>query len=78
MSIVCLSTAYLAPVSYYCKLHAFDTVQLETCENYRKQSFRNRCRIATANGIQELTVPVEKSPAPKILTRDIRISDPVS
>lgn len=75
MSAVCLSTAYLAPVSYYCKLYAFDTVRLEACENYQKQSYRNRCRIATANGIQELTVPVEKSPTPKILTRDIRISD---
>ncbi len=75
MSAVCLSTAYLAPVSYYCKLYAFDTVRLEACENYQKQTYRNRCRIATANGIQELTVPVEKSPTPKILTRDIRISD---
>lgn len=75
MDSVCLSTAYLAPVQYYCKLYSFDVVRLETHENYQKQTYRNRCHIATANGVQALTVPIEKPENPKTLTRDIRISD---
>ena len=74
MSVACLSTAYLAPVQYYSKLASFDEIHIETAENYPKQTYRNRCLIASANGIQSLTVPVEKPEALKTPTRDIRIS----
>jgi len=70
-----LSTAYLAPVQYYSKLTVFDEIYLETDENYPKQTYRNRCHIASANGIQALTVPVEKPVTLKTPTRDIRISN---
>lgn len=70
-----LSTAYLAPVPYYEKLSAYDEICMEVAENYPKQTYRNRCRIASANGIQTLTVPVEKPASPKAPTRDIRISE---
>ena len=33
---------------------------LEHCETFQKQTYRNRCLIATTNGIQALTVPVER------------------
>ena len=33
-------------------------VWLEACENYQKQSWRNRCRILSANGPLDLNVPV--------------------
>jgi hypothetical protein len=75
MQPVYLSTAYLAPVQYYCKLFHFAPAYIETCENYVKQSYRNRCIIAGANGALTLTVPVEKPAAPKCLTRDVRISE---
>ncbi|MDR2913219.1 MAG: WbqC family protein [Tannerella sp.] len=75
MSVAHLSTAYLAPVQYYSKLIAFDKIYIETEENYPKQTYRNRCHIASANGMQVLTVPVEKPAALKTPTRDIRISD---
>ena len=75
MSSVYLSTTYLGPVQYYCKLLSFDAVMMETNENYLKQSYRNRCMIATANGIQSISVPVEHPKTDKCLTKDIRISD---
>ena len=75
METVYLSTAYLAPVQYYCKLFSYESVIIETNENYLKQTFRNRCMIATANGIQSLSVPVETPVTGKCLTKDIRISD---
>lgn len=34
------------------------TVLLEACENYQKQSYRNRCYILAGDGVQMLQVPV--------------------
>ncbi len=34
------------------------TVLLEACENYQKQSYRNRCYILASDGVQMLQVPV--------------------
>ncbi len=70
-----LSTAYLAPVQYYCKLFQYPKVRIETCENFLKQTYRNRCTIATANGPLSLSVPIVKPDTLKCLTKDIRISD---
>ena len=36
-------------------------VQLEACENYLKQSYRNRCYILAGDGVQMLQVPVVHS-----------------
>ncbi|MDR3129262.1 MAG: WbqC family protein [Tannerellaceae bacterium] len=72
---VYLSTAYLAPIQYYCRLLS-GTVYLETCEHFVKQSFRNRCLIGGANGLLTLTIPVEKPRSNlKIPIRDVRISE---
>lgn len=70
-----LSTAYLAPVQYYCKLLDFPRVLIEREENYLKQTYRNRCVIAAANGSLSLSIPIEKPETLKCLTKDIRVSD---
>ncbi|GHU55585.1 hypothetical protein FACS189411_04330 [Bacteroidia bacterium] len=70
-----LSSAYLGPVQYYCKLYGFENIYIETAENYLKQTYRNRCTIAGANGPLSLSIPIEKPDTLKCLTRDIRISD---
>ncbi|MDR3193803.1 MAG: WbqC family protein [Tannerella sp.] len=75
MAEVYLSSAYLAPVQYYAKLFSHDTAYVETAENYLKQTYRNRCLIAGANGVLALTVPVVKPATEKCLTKDIRLSD---
>lgn len=75
MHTVYLTTAYLAPVQYYCKLYRAQHVMLETCDNYLKQTYRNRCTIAAADGPLSLSVPIVKPDTPKCLTKDIRISD---
>jgi WbqC-like protein family len=72
---ICLSMAYLGPVEYYQALGRADTILLEQCENYEKQSYRNRCNIAGSNGVLSLSIPVEKASGEKVLTRDIRISE---
>lgn len=74
-----LSTTYFGPVQWYQKLYRADDVQIEACESFQKQTYRNRCLIATTQGVQALTVPVERSVprtsyhVPRI--SDIRISD---
>ena len=72
-----LSTAYFGPVQWYQKLNRYDTCLIERCDNFVKQTYRNRCVIATASGQQKLTVPVEGTAGEggKIIERDVRISD---
>ena len=69
---VLLSTTYFGPVQWYQKLHRAEHVIIEQWESFQKQTYRNRCLIATTNGVQALTVPVEK---PAVCIKDIRISD---
>lgn len=71
----CFSTAYLAPVEYYILLSDADKILLEQHDFFVKQTYRNRCTIATANGVMDLIIPVEKSASNKTLIKDIRISD---
>lgn len=74
MSVVLLSTAYLAPVSYYVLLARAGKVVIEQHENYQKQSYRNRCLIAAANGPMVLSIPVKKNLPGKNSIRDIQLS----
>lgn len=75
MNIAYVPTAYLGPVQLYTKFLAYDAIRVEAEENYVKQTYRNRCVIAAANGPQALTVPIVKPDTLKCPTRDIRISD---
>ena len=68
-----LSTTYFGPVQWYQKLYRHEEVQIEQWESFLKQTYRNRCLIATTQGVQALTVPVERGTSQQI--RDIRISD---
>ena len=68
-----LSTTYFGPVQWYQKLYRAEHVEIEQWESFQKQTYRNRCLIATTNGVQALTFPVERGTSP--LIKDIRISD---
>lgn len=69
---ILLSTAYLAPVEYYIILANAKKILLEEHEYYQKQTYRSRCKISTANGIMDLSIPVDKSGKESV--RDIKIS----
>ncbi|MBO7437404.1 MAG: WbqC family protein [Bacteroidaceae bacterium] len=75
MESVLLSSAYLPPVRFFTAINSGGDVLIEQYDNYCKQTYRNRCRIATAAGVQVLTVPIVKSSSPKQLMKDVRISD---
>ena len=69
-----LSTTYFGPVQWYQKLNRHHCI-IEQHDNFVKQTYRNRCVIASANGPQTLTVPIERYDGMKCAMRDIRISD---
>ena len=79
MSTALLQTTYCGPIQWYQKLCRYDQTLIEQYDSYQKQTYRNRCVIATANGLQALTVPVEhdtlniKNEILKV--KDLRISD---
>ena len=75
MQTVLLSSLYLAPVQYYSKLFRAEDVIIEINDNYQKQSYRNRCIIAAANGPLALSVPIEKPKGLKCKMKDIKIAD---
>lgn len=58
---IILSTAYLAPVHYYARLYAAREAVVDVHEHYVKQTYRNRCCIATPQGPLALTVPVVRN-----------------
>jgi len=74
MNTAILQTTYFGPIQWYQKLHRFDHCMIEQYDSYQKQTYRNRCLIATANGVQALTVPVEHN-NDRMLVKDLRISD---
>ena len=63
---------YLPCLDYFVQLIHHDIVYLEACENFQKQSYRNRCLILTANKIDVLSVPVLNSNS-KIQIREVEI-----
>lgn len=60
MKTVLLSTAYLPNVYYLSQVINFDNIVIEKHENFVKQTYRNRCDIATANGKLSLSIPLIK------------------
>jgi hypothetical protein len=68
-----VSTAYLPSVEYVSRLYRAEEVFIEKCENYLKQTYRNRCNILSAHGPQILSVPVYAGSLHKTLITDIRI-----
>ena len=71
---IVLPTTYFGPVSYYAAL-MHDEVVIEACEYYVKQTLRNRCFIATNQGVQTLSINVQKGNRPQASIRSIQLSD---
>ena len=73
MKALLLST-FFGPVQWYQKLNRSERVYIESdSDYYMKQSYRNRCLIATTNGVQALTVPVSVETTASGKT--VRVSD---
>ncbi|MFO7924102.1 MAG: WbqC family protein [Bacteroidales bacterium] len=67
-----LSTAYFPPIEYFACIGNIHDVFIEKHENYKKQSYRNRCNILSANGVLPLVIPVKRVKGKKTLITDIK------
>lgn len=72
MKVARIELHYLPSIEYFCALHSIDKIELEYHENFRKQSFRNRCYINTSQGQQMLIVPVTEKHG-KVSVQEIKI-----
>ena len=68
------STAYFPCISYMARFLEEPAPVIEICETYHKQTYRNRCRVMTANGVESLSVPVVKVNGNHTMTKDVAIS----
>jgi hypothetical protein len=55
---VLFESQYNPPTAFFAALARADALWLERHEHYRKQTYRNRCLILTAQGVKPLTIPV--------------------
>lgn len=63
---------YLPCLEYFTLLQQYDRIQLEKHEHYIKQSYRNRCYINTAQGVEMLVIPLTDKHG-KVTIKDVRI-----
>lgn len=69
-----ISTTFFGPIAWYRLLaNASEPVMISPSERFVKQTERSRCRIATANGVQTLSVPVSYSNGAPV--QDVRIAE---
>jgi hypothetical protein len=71
---VLLEIQYLPPVQYFALLAKHGTLYLEQHEHYKKGSYRNRCHIAAVNGVQRLSIPLQKGKNQQQPIREVRIA----
>lgn len=69
-------TAYFGSIAHFNAIIRSDKeVFIESYEYFVKQSLRSRCRILTANGIIDLSVPLIKPDGNKTLIKDVLVDD---
>lgn len=73
MSKLLIEYQYFGTVNYYKTLFQYLNIEFEEYENYQKGSFRNRTPVPGANGVINLSVPLQKGRDQKALFRDIKI-----
>ena len=74
MSAVLFESQYNPPAAFFAELLGAEALWLEAHDHYHKQTYRNRCLILTAQGVQALTVPVvDGNRSEKVLTSAIEI-----
>lgn len=69
-----IESQYLAPIVYWQTLQQYDQVFIEQYEHFVKATYRNRCYIATPNGLLLLSVPILHGRSARNVIKDTMIS----
>lgn len=71
---ILLETQYFPSIAWAAALWQEKKVALDAAEHYQKGGLRNRCYIIGPNGVQRLSIPLEKGKHQQTLIRDVRIA----
>lgn len=72
---IVIQPCYFAPISQFAAIAKHKEVCLEVCDNYQKQTYRNRCNIYGANGKLMLNIPIVHNKSKgRQLTRDVKMA----
>ncbi|MBS1580417.1 MAG: WbqC family protein [Bacteroidetes bacterium] len=74
MSKYIIDNQYFGCIDYCSTLFLSKHIEIEQYDRWEKASFRNRCMVATANGMVNLTVPVESGRNQKTVFKDVKIN----
>ena len=66
---------YLPSIAFFEQLTGHDTLLLEACAHYTKGSYRNRCHIATGNGVLRLSIPLQQGKNQQQAMQEVRIAN---
>jgi hypothetical protein len=70
-----LSSAYFPSISWFAAALQRGEILIDPFENYQKQSYRNRCRILSPNGVQDLSIPIRHGGDRKMHSVEISYSE---
>jgi len=56
-----IESHYLGSLEFYTLLQQAESIEINKTEIFKKQTYRNRCYISSANGVLKLVVPVNYS-----------------
>lgn len=70
---VLLHPTYFSPINQYVEIVKSDKLIFEVEDNFLKQTYRNRCYIATSNGKLLLNVPIQQTKGIKQKTKDVKV-----
>ncbi len=71
---ILLELQYLPSIQYVTKLLQYPTVWIEQHENYSKGSYRNRCHLASAQGLLRLSIPLAGGKHQQQPIREVKIA----
>ena len=67
------SSLYAGNLMYYSSMLKAKMVTIDLFENFHKQSFRNRCCIASPNGVLNLVIPINRKS--KSIIKEVKIDN---
>lgn len=74
MVAVCTELPFFGALQYYRLMASASVVQLEAQEHYQKGGYRNRCLLAGPNGIQRLSIPLQKGKHQSLPIQEVKLS----
>ncbi|MDR0437144.1 MAG: WbqC family protein [Bacteroidales bacterium] len=73
MTTLYLPTAYAPNITYISAIAHSEQFCINVEEPYVRQTFRNRCEILTSQGVQKLSIPIDKKSTHSRRIKDVKI-----